>query len=69
MYKRQINSDGKITFDGKKGIDIKSLKNISLSGSNVSASAKAKFSAKGNSGADLTASGKVTIKGSATSIN
>ena len=65
----KINSDGKITLDGKKGIDIKSLKNISLSGSNVSASAKAKFSAKGNSGADLTASGKVTIKGSATSIN
>ena len=65
----KINSDGKITLDGKKGINIKSLKNISLSGSNVSASAKAKFSAKGNSGADLTASGKVTIKGSATSIN
>lgn len=66
----KINSSEKISIIGAKGVSIegKSAKGVEVSGNKVLINGKTSLTAKGGK-ADFTASGKVTIKGSAVGIN
>jgi uncharacterized protein involved in type VI secretion and phage assembly len=73
-----ITSKKKITFDSKDEIEIKAAKaitikstgdNITLDGKTVEAKAKSNFKVTASSGAEIKASGTVTIKGSVVNVN
>lgn len=67
----KITSSGSVTISGSKGVTIngKAGAGVKVSGSKVNVTAKTSLLAKGGSKADLTASGKVTIKGATVGIN
>lgn len=72
-----ISSDKDINLKAKGGINLTATKKINLSatqdlvgaGMNVNLTAKTAFKAKGNSTAEVSASGKTTIKGGLVNIN
>jgi len=73
-----ISSDKSITLNSKETISLTSTKaitiksssaDITLDGSNVTATAKSKFTASGNGGVDVKSSATVNIKGSMVNVN
>jgi uncharacterized protein involved in type VI secretion and phage assembly len=72
-----ISSDKDINLKAKGGINLTATKKINLSatqdvvasGMNVNLTAKTAFKAKGNASAEVSASGKTTIKGGLVNIN
>lgn len=66
-----IDSKGKVSISGAKGIDLKANGGSGLTGkgNNIKLEASSKFAAKGGSGADLSAGGSVNVKGASVNIN
>lgn len=65
----KINAKGNISLAAKGNIGLSAKGNLTLEGAQISNSASAKFSAKGNAAAELTATGMVTVKGGMVKIN
>ena len=65
----KITAKGNITMDAKGNLVLKAAANASMEGLQVAHKAKAKFSAKGNATAELTASGMLTVRGAIVKIN
>lgn len=63
-----LNSDG-ILLQSKGKIEIKAQQDIKMEGLNVEGKAQASFKAEGSSGAELKASGTLTLKGAMVQIN
>lgn len=66
-----INAKGIVKITGSKGVELNGPggSGIKAAGNNVSLKASSKFTAKGGSGADLSAGGSVNIKGASVNIN
>ncbi|AVR97121.1 type VI secretion system tip protein VgrG [Pseudoduganella armeniaca] len=64
-----ITAQGKITLDATGEIGITSKADLTHSAMNIASTAKAGFSAKGASSAELSASGQTTVKGAMVMIN
>lgn len=72
-----LKSEGTITLKAKKGItlttdasvDVSAVSDASVSALNIALSAKAKFAAKGNAGANLESPAITVVKGSLVQIN
>jgi Rhs element Vgr protein len=64
-----INAKGKIALAATGNVTIDSKGDITAGATNISHSAKAGFTAKGNATAELSASGQTTVKGSMVMIN
>ena len=65
----KITAKGNITLDAKGNLSMKAAANSSMEGVQIAHKAKAKFSAKGNATAEVTASGPLTIRGALVKIN
>ncbi len=64
-----ISAEGSVSISGASGVTLSSPADVSVSGSNVSATADMSFSAEGSASASLTATGEVTIQGLMVNIN
>jgi Rhs element Vgr protein len=64
-----ITSKGDITLDATKKINLKAKGDVAIEGTNISSKAKAKFSADGKAGVDVTTSAIAVLKGSMVKIN
>ncbi len=64
-----IVSKGDINIEASKKVNIKSKMDLGLEGMNIKNTAKAKFSAEGKAGAELTTSAIAVVKGSMVKIN
>ncbi len=64
-----IISNGDINIEASKKLNIKAKMDLSLEGTNVKNTAKAKFSAEGKAGAELKTSAIAIVKGSMVKIN
>ena len=64
-----IKATGSITLSATGKLSLSSNDDIALSGNNITHSAKMGFTAKGNTSAELSASGMTTVKGATVSIN
>ena len=64
-----ITSKGDITLDATKKINLKAKGDVAIEGTNISNKAKAKFSADGKAGVDVTTSAIAVLKGSMVKIN
>jgi Rhs element Vgr protein len=65
----KINAKGNVNIAANGNIVLAAKANLTMEGAQISNNAKAKFSAKGNAAAELTASGMVTVKGAMVKIN
>jgi Rhs element Vgr protein len=65
----KITAKGNITIKANKNLSLSATANASMEGNQVAHTAKAKFSAKGNAAAEVTASGPLTIRGALVKIN
>jgi len=65
----KINAKGNISLTANGNISLAAKANLTMEGVQISNNAKAKFAAKGNAAAELTASGMVTVKGAMVKIN
>jgi hypothetical protein len=65
----EITAKGKILLHGSAGVSAQADADVKVSGANISHEAKAGFTAKGGSSAELSAAGVTTIKGSLVRIN
>ncbi|CAB3657032.1 type VI secretion system tip protein VgrG [Trinickia soli] len=64
-----IKADGSMTLDAQAGVTVKSAAKVSIEAPQVQANASVAFSAQGQASAELTASGKVTVRGALVTIN
>lgn len=64
-----ILDDGGITLKSFKDITLRASGDLKVEGTNVGLKAQSRFKAEGQSGADLTSSGTLTVKGSLVQIN
>ena len=62
-------SNGDINIESSKKISIKSDMDVEIEGMNIKNTAKAKFSADGSAGSELTTSAIAIVKGSMVKIN
>ena len=69
--KKDINltAQGEINLTATKNVNVKATQDFVATGMNVTLTAKTGFTAKGNGTAELSASGKTTIKGGIVNIN
>ena len=65
----KMQAKGNISLDATANAEVKAKSDISIDGTNVKATAKIGFSAKGNATAELSASGQTTVKGAMVMIN
>lgn len=64
-----LSATGSVTIEGKTGVTITSPADVSASGLNVKIAAKVALSAQGQASAELSASGKATVRGALVMIN
>lgn len=64
-----LKAKANIVVDAGLKVDIKAKSDVSIDGTNVKATAKIGFSAKGNATAELSASGQTVVKGGIVMIN
>ena len=64
-----ISSQGDISIESSKSVNIKSQMDLEMEGMNIKNTANAKFSADGQAGAELTTSAIAVVKGSMVQIN
>lgn len=65
----ELTAQGKIVLNAKAKIDVQAGSDLELGGMNIKATAQTNFTAKGNAGAELSAAGKTTVKGTMVMIN
>jgi hypothetical protein len=61
--------DKGITLDSSKDLIVKASGDVKFEGTNVALKAQSNFKAEGQAGADIKASGTLTLKGSLVRIN
>lgn len=64
-----LKAKGNVTVDATSKVEITAKSDIDINGSNVKATAKMGFTAKGSASAELSASGQTTVKGAMVMIN
>ncbi|HET6253613.1 MAG TPA: phage baseplate assembly protein V [Puia sp.] len=64
-----VKAGGNLTLTATGKVNISADQDVAVSGNNISQSAKMGFTAKGNSSAELSASGMTTVKGATVAIN
>ena len=63
-----LSSDG-ILLDSAKDVSVKAKGDVKIEGTNITLSANAQLSAKGNGSAEISSSGNTVVKGSLVQIN
>lgn len=64
-----LKAKGNILLDATSKVSLKAKADVELEGTNIKATAKVGFTAKGNATAELSASGQTTVKGAMVMIN
>lgn len=64
-----MKAKGNIKTDATAGVEIAAKSDVNINGTNVKATAKMSFAAKGNASAELSASGQTVVKGAMVMIN